>query len=143
MSWYLDASVVLPSLVKEPASAAVDSLMSAAEQELLVSDFTAAQVASALSRLVRTGLLDAGDAEACLTDFDVWRAGMTMPADIHAVDARLAVTYVRRFELVLRAPDALHLAIARRLDATLVTLDRRLAAAADALGILVEVPQAG
>ena len=46
--------------------------------------------------------------------------------------------YVRRFDLALRAPDALHLAIARRLDATLVTLDRRLAAAAGELGIAVD-----
>jgi hypothetical protein len=68
---------------------------------------------------------------------------MTMPADIHPADVRLAVTYVRRFELALRAPDALHLAIARRLDATIVTLDRRLSAAAVELGIAVEAPQAG
>ncbi len=46
--------------------------------------------------------------------------------------------YVRRFDLALRAPDALHLAIARRLDATLVTLDRRRAAAAGELGIAVD-----
>ena len=49
-----------------------------------------------------------------------------------------SIWYVRRFDLALRAPDALHLAIARRLDATLVTLDRRLAAAAGELGIAVD-----
>jgi predicted nucleic acid-binding protein len=48
--------------------------------------------------------------------------------------ARLAYIYARRFDLGLRAPDALHLAIARRLDATLVTRARE-------MGIAVEVPK--
>jgi predicted nucleic acid-binding protein len=68
---------------------------------------------------------------------------MSLPVDIGATDARLAYIYARRFDLGLRAPDALHLAIARRLDATLVTLDRRLVAAAREVGIAVEVPTAG
>jgi predicted nucleic acid-binding protein len=42
---------------------------------------------------------------------------------------------VRRFALGLRTPDALHLAICRRLDLPLLTFDRRQAAAAAALGI--------
>jgi uncharacterized protein len=63
---------------------------------------------------------------------------MTSPAEVHAVDVRLAGIYVRRFDLGLRAPDAVHIAIARRLDATLVTLDRRLAAAARELGVAAE-----
>ena len=65
---------------------------------------------------------------------------MTLAAEIHAADVRLADAYVRRFDLGLRTPDALHLAIARRLDATLVTLDPRLAIAARELGVAVEEP---
>ena len=61
---------------------------------------------------------------------------------MHAAGARLAYAYVRRFDLRLRALDALHLAIARRVDATLITLDRRLASAARELGIAVEMPEA-
>jgi hypothetical protein len=137
---YLDASVMLPILIKEPASAIVDAFMSTVEQEPCVSDFAAAEVASAVSRLVRTGRLQATDGAASLSDFDVWRAAMTRAAEIHAVDVRLAGAYVRRFDLALRAPDALHLAIARRLDFALVTLDRRMAAAARELGVAVEMP---
>jgi predicted nucleic acid-binding protein len=143
LTCYLDASVMLPVLVKEPLSAVVDAFMASVQQELWVSDFAAAEVASALSRLVRTGHLRAIDGAACLADFDVWRAAMTKPAEIHAVDVRLAGAYVRRFDLALRAPDALHLAIARRLDIALVTLDRRMVAAASELGVAVEVPTAG
>jgi predicted nucleic acid-binding protein len=142
LTCYLDASVMLPILVKEPASVVVDAFMATVQQEPWVSDFAAAEVVSALSRLVRTRRLQAVDGTDCLSDFDVWRAAMTRPAEIHAADVRLADVYVRRFDLGLRAPDALHLAIARRLDATLITLDRRLAAAAREMGITVNVPEA-
>jgi SAM-dependent methyltransferase/predicted nucleic acid-binding protein len=140
LSAYLDASVLLPTLIEETASAAVDAYMLAGTQEFLVSDFAAAEVASGLLRLVRMGLLEASDASARLADFDVWRAAMSSPADIHASDVRLAAAYVRRFDLALRAPDALHLAVARRLDVPLVTLDRRLVIAARELGVAVEEP---
>ena len=142
MRAYLDASVLLPTLIAEPTTEAVYDRLGADDQELLISDFAAAEVASALSRLVRMALLTGADASARLADFDAWRAAMSLPVDIGASDARLAYIYVRRFDLRLRAPDALHLAIARRLDATLVTLDRRLAIAAREMGIAVEVPKA-
>ncbi|HEX4080872.1 MAG TPA: type II toxin-antitoxin system VapC family toxin [Rhizomicrobium sp.] len=140
MNLYLDASILLPTLIEEPASPAVDEFLLGAESELLVSDFAAAEVAAALSRLVRMRLLKKADAMERVADFDVWRAVASTPVDLHAADARLANAYVRRFELKLRAPDAIHAAVARRLDATLVTLDQRLADAARELGISVEEP---
>lgn len=142
MSVYLDASVLTSILVQEPATSAVRAYLIGSGQELLVSDFAAAEVASALSRLVRMRLLDVADASGRLGDFEIWRAAAASPVDLHAADARLAYAYVRRFDLMLRAPDALHLAIARRLDIALVTLDRRLANAAGELGIPVEGPLA-
>jgi uncharacterized protein len=142
LSAYLDASVLLPTLIIESATEAVYGCLDANDQELLISDFAAAEVASALSRLVRMALLTDADASARLADFDAWRATMSLPVDIGASDARLAYIYVRRFDLRLRAPDALHLAIARRLDATLVTPDRRMAIASREMGIAVEIPTA-
>jgi uncharacterized protein len=142
LSAYLDTSVLLPTLIAEPSTKAVYDYLGAVHQELLISDFAAAEVASALSRLIRMGLLTGVDASARLADFDAWRAAMSLLVDIRAADARLAYIYVRRFELGLRAPDALHLAITRRLDATLVTLDGRLATAARELGVAVETPGA-
>ena len=65
---------------------------------------------------------------------------MSSPADIRGSDIRLAAAYVRRFDLALRAPDALHPAVAERLSVPLVTLDRRLATAARELGVSVEDP---
>ena len=112
-------------------------------EALIVSEFAAAEVASALSRLVRTGLLSREDAERRLADFDAWRAAAAMDVALHASDARVAHIFVRRFDLMLRAPDALHAAICRREGHLLVTLDKRLAAAAIELGVrtrLLESP---
>ena len=142
MSLYLDASVLIPTIVMEQTSATVFEFLLARADDLTVSDFAVAEVAAGLSRLVRMGRLDATDAADRLADFDDWRAGMTATVDVAAPDCRLASTYVRRFDLMLRAPDALHAAICRRLDFSLVTLDRRLASAARKLGLDVRVPDA-
>jgi predicted nucleic acid-binding protein len=140
LSTYHDTSVLIPTLIAEPSTEAVFDWIGATNRELLVSDFAAAEVAAALSRLVRMGRLASADAFARLADFDAWRAAMSSPVDIRSADTRLAYIFARRFELALRAPDALHLAISRRLDATLVTLDHRLVAAARGLDIAVETP---
>ena len=131
-------SVLLPTLIAEGTTEAVYDRLGTDGRELLISDFAAAKVASALSRLVRMALLTDADASARLADFDAWRTAMALPVDIGPSDARLAYIYVRRFDLRLGAPDALHLAIAHRLGATLVTLDRRMATAARELGVGVE-----
>ena len=135
MSAYLDASVILPTLIEESASARVDQYLFSASEPLVVSEFAAAEVASALSRLVRMAQMDSGEAAARLASFDVWRAASTEDIDIRPADVRLAHLFVRRFDLMLRAPDALHAAVCRRADFLLVTMDKRLANAAAALGV--------
>jgi len=141
MSFYLDASAILPTLIEEEASAAIDRFVLACEGEFLVSDFAAAEVASALSRLIRIGEMTSEDASARLADFDAWRAAAASDIDVQPSDIRLANVFVRRFELMLRAPDALHAAICARSGDHLVTLHRRLAHAAEELGIAVVAPQ--
>ncbi len=136
MSIYLDASAILPTLVAEPASGAVDAFLNGYQGPLVVSEFAAAEVASALSRLARTGRLTPSDAAARLADFDAWR-GALQDVDVTPADVRLAHVFVRRFDLMLRAPDALHAAICRREGMQLVTCDTRLAAAAEELGVSV------
>lgn len=141
MIFYLDTSVILPALVLEVSSNSVDSFMSASTGALMVSDFTAAEVASALSRLARMGTVSAEEALARLADFDAWRTAETETIELQPSDARLANIFVRRFDLKLRAPDALHVAICRRTGNVLVTLDGRLARAATELGVGVVVPE--
>ncbi len=140
MSRYLDASVILPTIVDGPASAAVDAFIIANLNHLVISDFAAAEVAAALSRLVLMHKMDAADAAERMADFDAWRAEATDAVEVHASDVRLSNVLVRRFDLMLRAPDALHAAICRRTGDDLVTLVERMANAASALGIAVVVP---
>jgi predicted nucleic acid-binding protein len=140
VSRYLDASVILPTIVDGPASAAVDAFIIANLNHLVISDFAAAEVAAALSRLVLMHKMDAADAAERMADFDAWRAEATDAVEVHASDVRLSNVLVRRFDLMLRAPDALHAAICRRTGDDLVTLVERMANAASALGIAVVVP---
>ena len=140
MKHYLDASVLMPSIVVEQTTSAIGDFLLAVAADVVISDFAGLEVASGLSRLVRMGELSPSDAAQRLADFDDWRAGSTEAAEIDATDCRVASNYVRRFDLKLRAPDALHAAICNRLGLQLVTLDRRLAAAARELGIDVVVP---
>lgn len=140
MSAYLDASVVLPAIKEERASDSVDRFLTDWQGRIFISEFAAAEVASALSRLARTRHLNAAEGAEFLAEFDAFRVRMSSPCDFHAADVRLANAYVRRFDLMLKAPDALHAAICHRMDLTLVTLDRRLAEAAGRLGLSVRVP---
>ncbi|HET7879583.1 MAG TPA: type II toxin-antitoxin system VapC family toxin [Acetobacteraceae bacterium] len=139
---YLDASVLVPTIVEEQTSPTVIEFLIARTDTLMISELAAAEVASALSRLVCMERLARAEASDRLIDFDAWRTAEAENTDLESVDCRLANTYVRRFDLKLRAPDALHAAICRRLELRLVTLDRRLAAAARELGIAVAVPGA-
>ena len=60
------------------------------------------------------------------------RREQTQPSDIASAEA-----YLRRLDLNLRTPDALNIAIAQRVGATLVTFDLRMAEAARTLGTAV------
>ena len=135
MSLYLDASVIVPTLVQTPPTATVDAFLSASREAFLVSDFAAAEVASALSRLVRTRELDRADAEARLATFDQWTVLDTTNVVTQPADVQQAAALVRRFELKLRTPDALHVAICARLGVSLVTRDDRMAGAAMSVGV--------
>jgi hypothetical protein len=138
VSVYLDASALVPTLIKEAGTKAVDDFLCATDDLLVVSDLAAAEVTSAVSRLLRTGRLGRDQADALLDEFDVWRAAATTTVDFLPADFRQGKLFVRNFDLGLRAPDALHAAICRRTGDRMVTLDRRLATAAATLGVAVE-----
>lgn len=139
---YLDASVLVPILLEELASPIVDAWIKATDARLLVSDLAAAEVSSAISFALRTGRATLTGAERRLRDFDGWRANLTFDAETRPEDIRMADRFVRRFDLKLRTPDAIHAATALRIGATLITLDRRLLLAASALGVQALEPTA-
>ena len=132
---YLDASVLTPLFVAEARS--VEARDRIVGLSLVVSDLALAEVSSAIARRVRMGDIAASDATAKLTKLDSWAAGAIMIENLNPTDFVSATAFVRRFELGLRTPDALHLAITQRLGATLFTFDAKMAAAAATLGVAV------
>lgn len=137
MSVYLDASVVVPLFLPDPFLARAKSFLSTGPTNLLISDFVAAEFASVVGTRLRMKLASLTEARAALSAFDGWvqriAASVRMqPADLDDVQAIL-----RRLDLNLRTPDAIHLAIARRLGAELATFDIRMADCARALSISV------
>jgi predicted nucleic acid-binding protein len=69
--------------------------------------------------------------------FDQWRTQDIRVIPLETSDILLAETYLRRLNLTLRAPDAMHLAIAGRAGATLLTFDTKMNASALVLGLKV------
>jgi predicted nucleic acid-binding protein len=137
VSVYLDASVLVSFFLNDAFTTRADSFFRANSGPLLVSDFAATEFSSVVAREVRTGTISDTDARSAFADFDAWTArtadrAETQPSDILAADA-----YVRRLDLVLRAPDAINIAIAQRCGSALATFDRRMAAGARALGLRV------
>lgn len=137
LSLYLDASVLVAIVVNDPFTPRANAALRGASAPLLVSDFGAAEVSSTIARLHRTTLLSRDSAEGALADFDRWRGSVVTPVAVTSGDIRDADGFIRSLRFNLRTPDAIHLAIVRRLGAELATFDRRMADCARALGVVV------
>lgn len=135
---YIESSALVSLFVPDRHTAAIRQWITGHQPRLAMSTFGAAEFASALSIGLRTGRLLPHQADRVLRVFDIWAASEALTLDLDAADHRIAATFVRRFDLGLRAPDALHVAICRRLALPMVTFDRRQEAAAQALGISCE-----
>lgn len=140
MSYYLDASVLVALFVIDPASARAADYLSAHLAIVVVSDFGAAEFSSAVARRVRTGDLTREDGQLAFLNFDTWIARSARRHEITTADIAAADRILRRLDINLRTPDAIHIAITQRVGATLVTFDNGMAAAARALGMAVATP---
>lgn len=135
MSLYLDASAIVSLFVQDAHTARIEQILATAQTDILVSDFAAAEYCAALTRRVRLGTLAAADCEALFLAIDAWPLPRRL--DLWPSDAFSAMMFVRKLDAGLRAPDALHLAIAEREGATVVTFDAVMTRAAEMLGIAV------
>jgi len=140
---YFDSSALVSLIANDPHSDAIFEFVAAFGSTIHISAFGVAEVSSAMSRMVRSGHIEATEADARLAYFDRWRAENTNLVEILETDFAECTAFVRRYDLALRAPDALHLAVARRNRLRLVTFDDRLARAAIRAGIAAVVPQIG
>ncbi len=139
MTVYLDTSVVVAILIDEPSSEAARAWFRRADDDVIVADFAAVEFAAGISRWLRMGRIDVGQAEFALASFDMLRAQCLSYAHGRD-DFALAELIARDFTTKLLAPDALHLASAKNAGATLATFDARLAEAARTAGVELSGP---
>ncbi len=137
MNGYLDASVIVPLFLEDPFTERAVAVLRTPNLTPVVSDWAALEVSNVISRRLRVRALTLTESLTILSDFDLWRGRSAVAAETTPADVAVATLHVRRFELILRGPDAVHLAVAQRLDAVLYTFDERMAAAAEALGLAV------
>lgn len=106
------------------------------QSDLRISGWTVVEFSSGLAVNVRQGTLPEHDRRRALASLD-----QLMSRGVFRVEPSLSADFVRAAALIddhrttLRAGDALHLAIADRIGATVYTLDSGMVAAADAIGI--------
>lgn len=140
MRVYFDASALVSLATAEKTSAALVEWRLAHDLDrAFYSDFGRGEVAAAIAKLIRMGRA-ANTAiiggleylEYGLPDFAV--------VTIEPPDVARATEFIMRTELGLRLPDAIHVAVASRLGAALVTLDKQQHDAAIALGVAVSGP---
>lgn len=134
MTVYLDTSVVVPLFVDDDHAPRVRAWAKSGPNVAL-SAWTLTEVTSALSLLVRTKRFTQAERNDLENAFDDWsRTGRMLDFDAERFnDARLLLLRHSR----LRAPDALHLAIARWSGLELATLDGVFREAAIAEGVPV------
>ena len=120
MRLVVNASVAIKWLIAEEDSDAADRLL-AGDDDLNAPRLIASEIASALWHKARLGEIDRGRAGILMTAIPEmpvrWHADETMCADA----VRLALALDRPVD------DCVYLALAHRLDAQLVTADRRFA----------------
>ena len=80
---------------------------------------------------------DNATAHSAFTVFDAWCARLTVQVQTITADINAAEACIRRLDTSLRTGDALHIAIAERLGATIATFDHTLAEAARARSVAV------
>jgi predicted nucleic acid-binding protein len=136
-SVYLDASVLVPLFKEDVFTNRAQHFFRSNKSDLIISDFAAAEFASALGRYVRLNMISVASARIAFSTFDAWAAQMTNRVRLESSDAGIAETFLRRLDLPLRTPDALNIAIAQRTGAVLATFDIHMAGAARALAVPV------
>ena len=135
---YCDTSLLVAVLAAEAGAPIVQAWLSAQDAETLaISAWTDTEIASAIALKQRVGAIDLGAVHRILTAWRSLRESFSI-AEVERDHFREAADLIIRPGVKLRAPDALHLAIARANGFGLATLDRELAEAAGIIGVRVE-----
>ena len=136
---YLDASAFVPLHVSDALTSRAQDSLRLWTRQVVVSDLTMAEFSSVIARRYRTLDLTREEAEKCISNSGTWASRYANPVETTGHDLKQAIVWIQSLALPLRTPDAIHLAIAMRLEARLMTFDRQMAQSAESLGIAVLV----
>ena len=133
--FYLDASALVKLIVSEPDSDALNEALSGA-LDVVISDLTLTELASALGRRTREGAVSPAQARVVHREAEALAARCRRAELTPAVHRRAERLLLASRTTPFRALDALHLALAIDAQAaTLVTFDVRLRTAAAGHGL--------
>lgn len=132
---YLDPSLLVSFIATEARTERALAWLLGTEDPLITSEWATTEVASALSIKQRRGELDAGSRAYAERQFVRLMDEDIEVKPVLTADFRQAAEFVRAPERKLRGGDALHIAVAGRLGATLHSLDDNQVEAARQLGL--------
>jgi len=128
--------LLVSALTNEGATGRVQAWLSLQDPAaLLISEWVVTEFSSALSIKLRTGQFLARDRAKAAGLFARLKAESLTVVPITREHFLAAALLVDQYDIGLRAGDALHVAIAAALGATICTLDKRLSDAAVAVGV--------
>ena len=90
MSVYLDTSVLVALLMGDALTARADAFLRTNTPIMVVSDFAAAEFASAVARRVRIGDITPDEARRGCSAFDAWTVQATLREETVAADIKAA-----------------------------------------------------
>jgi uncharacterized protein len=134
MTYYLDTSVVMSLFLTDSNSPAVQHWVNGDSERFIVSGWVACEFLDNIGRLQRAGVLSGKEAVDLRAVVDHWLSEVCerLPIDDALFD--VIAENLRDHTLALRSKDAVHLAVAVRHRAILVTSDRALASVCQKLG---------
>jgi uncharacterized protein len=137
---YLDTSAIVGLFATDAHGDKIRTFLATEKPYVYISNFAAAEFSSVMSMRVRQYALRLDHARQTLFAFDTWRDSETTILGIDNEDIQRADIFIRRFELKLRAPDALHAALCHRHQLKMISFDTGLASAMKMLTLDVSVP---
>jgi predicted nucleic acid-binding protein len=138
LSVFIDASALVSYFVTDALSDRVTDWFAASNEPICVSRWAVAEFSSALGARRRAGSLTDAEGEQAEAALDQWLEAGVELVDVAPGDFELARRLIRSDRVVAKAADALHVAIAVRFGASLVSLDGQMRRAANALGLAVQ-----
>lgn len=137
---YLDTSLFVSALTREPRTPEMQAWLAAQPPDrLAISDWVLTEFSGALSLKMRTGMLSAVHRADSLAVFAQLAQETFSVLPVSRLDFRTAARFADQHTTGLRAGDALHLALAANHGAHLVSLDKILVQAAEAVGVSAEL----